>query len=245
MKPVEIDGTLAEGHSALGTVLLVYDLDWARAEREFKRAIELNPNLARAHREYAWYLIAIGRSDEALREVHRAQELDPLSAGTYSTLASMYYHTRQYDKVVEVARKELEMYPNNSSPYFWLAGAYERMDMYDETVAARQKEMTLSGESPEDVAALGHAYEDGGIEGTWQWELERLKDQATREDVPAFLLAYNYTLLGEKDQAFEWLEKGYEQTGWLMGFLKVEPVFDPLRSDPRFQDLIRRMKFPE
>ncbi len=171
-----------------------YELNWLSAEREFKRAIELNPNLARAHGEYAFHLIAIGRSDEALREAQRAQDLDPLSGVTYSTVQSIYMFARQYDRAIENSRKELEVHPDSANANRSLAWAYEAKGICDESVAARQKSMTLSGESAEDVAALRNAY---------------------------------------------------EQRAWGMWVLKADPWFDPLRCDPRFQDLLRRMNFPE
>jgi TolB-like protein len=245
MKALEIDETLAEAHVGLGSVLDRNDWDWAGAEREFKRAIELNPSFGRAHAMYAWDLMFVGRHDESIREAKRALELDPFSGHTYLTLAAThYYNKRQYDQSLEYAKRWIEMFPNSPSAYHWLANDYEAKGMYDEAIAARQRRMSLRGGKAEDVAALGHAYKVGGIRGVWRWDLERLKERSAREEVSPGGFAELYALLGEKDKAFEWLEKGYQQRDNEMAFIKAGPWYDNLRADPRFQDLLRRMNFP-
>ena len=244
-KALEIDDTLAQAHSMLAVAQYIHDWDWAGAEREFKRAIELNPNLAEAHGRYALYLMTVGRPDEAFRMANRALELDPMSPIMNQWLTILYRNARQYDQAIENGRKVIEILPNSPDMYLELSRNYEAKGMYDEAIAARQKSMTLQGESPEDVAALGHAYEVGGIRGAWRWQLERLKERSTREDIFPVAFARAYALLGENDQAFEWLEKGYEQHYPLMAYVKGDPGFDNLRSDPRYQDLLRRMNFPE
>jgi eukaryotic-like serine/threonine-protein kinase len=244
MKALEIDETLAEAHVGLGSVLDRNDWDWAGAEREFKRAIELNPSFGRAHAMYAWYSAMVGRADESIQEAKRAVELDPFSGHTIFTLTTMYSYARQYDQSLEHARRWLEMFPNSPAAYNWLGRNFEAKGMYDEAIAAWQKAMTLSGDKPEDVAALGHAYKVGGIRGVWRWRLERAKERSAREEVSPVDFAHFYALLGEKDKAFEWLEKGYQQRDHGMTFIKGYPAYDNLRSDPRFQDLLRRMNFP-
>ncbi len=245
MKALELDDSLAEAHVGLGSVLNRNDWDWAGAEREFKRAIELNPNFGRAHAMYAWHLILVGRHDEAVREAKRALELDPFSAHTYLTVAAAHHHRQEYDESLEYAQRFLEMFPNSTGPYRRLWVAFEAKGMYDEAVAARQKEMALRGEKAEDVAALGHAYKVGGIRGVWRWDLERLKERSARGKDVCGDLATTYALLGEKDKAFEWLEKGYQQRSHGMAFIRGHPAYDSLRSDPRFQALLRRMNFPD
>jgi TolB-like protein len=240
-KALEIDDTLAEGHYMLGTVLYLDDWDWAGAEREFKRAIELNPSSGDAHGQYAWYLMAIQRRDESLREAKRALELDPVSGTTNYTVSQMYYLARQYDQSLEIARKWIEIDPSSPIAHWSLFLAYEEKGTYDEAIAAWQKSMTLGGEKAEDIAAVGHAYEVGGIRGFWKWRLHR---ELTAQQVDLREVARAYAQLGEKDKAFEWLEKMYGQRYIGMVFLKVHPKWDPLRSDPRFQDLLRRMNFP-
>ena len=243
MKALTIDDTLAEPHVALGVVLNFDEWDWAGSEREIKRAIELNPNDGQAHAGYAWWLVEMGRQAESVREAKRAVELDPFSEDTINTLAAMYYFGRQYDQALEQAWKYVEMFPNHPGPYGRLTGILEANRMYDQEVAAWQKRMTLSGEKPEDVTALGRAYKVGGIRGAWRWDLERL-ERLPRDEYAAIDFAIRYASLGEKDKALDWLEKGYEGHAPLMVLIKADPSYDSLRSDPRFQDLLRRMKFP-
>jgi TolB-like protein/DNA-binding winged helix-turn-helix (wHTH) protein/Tfp pilus assembly protein PilF len=245
MKALELDDTLAEAHVGLGSVLDRNDWDWAGAEREFKRAIELNPSFGRAHAMYAFDLMLVGRGAESIREAKRALELDPFSAHSYLTITLMYYYNlRQYDQSLEYARKWLEMFPNNPGGYDWLANNLVAKGLYDEAIEARKKYMALRGEKPEDIAALGRAYEVGGIRGVWRWELERAKERSARAEVSPEYFANRYARLGEKDKAFEWLEKGYQQRDHEMAFVRGHPAYDKLRSDPRFQDLLRRMNFP-
>jgi TolB-like protein/DNA-binding winged helix-turn-helix (wHTH) protein/Tfp pilus assembly protein PilF len=245
MKALELDDTLAEAHVGLGSVLDRNDWDWGGAEREFKRAIELNPSFGRAHAMYAFDLMLVGRAAESIREAKRALELDPFSAHSYLTITLMYhYNLRQYDQSLEYARKWLEMFPNNPGGYDWLANNLVAKGLYDEAIEARQKWMTLRRERAEDIAALGRAYEVGGIRGVWRWELERAKERSARAEVSPEYFANRYARLGEKDKAFEWLEKGYQQRDHDMAFVRGHPAYDKLRSDPRFHDLLRRMNFP-
>jgi TolB-like protein/Tfp pilus assembly protein PilF len=243
MKALAIDDTLVEPHVALGDVLNFHEWDWAGSEREFKRAIELNPNSALAHGEYAWCLVDMGRQDESIREAKRAVELDPFSELAILALTSMYYEGRQYDQALQHARKWLEMFPNSLAAYHWLTLILEAKGMYDQELAAWQKVMMLRGEKPGDVAALRRAYNVGGIRGAWRWDLERLERLPPEEDVTA-AIASHYASLGEKDKALDWLEKGYEKHAPGMAPIKVDPSYDSLRSDSRFQDLLRRMNFP-
>ena len=243
MKALAIDDTLAEPHVALGDVLNFHEWDWAGSEREFKRAIELNPNSTLAHGEYAWCLADMGRQDESIREAQRAVELDPFSELAILSLASMHYHGRQYDQALQHAQKWLEMFPNSWAGYYWLTRILEAKGMYDQELAAWQRKMILGGEKPEDVAALGQAYKVGGIRGAWRWDIERLERLPPEQGAPAEI-ARHYASLGEKDKALDWLEKGFKEHAPVMATIKVDPSYDSLRSDPRFQDLLRRMNFP-
>jgi tetratricopeptide (TPR) repeat protein len=240
-RALAIDDTLSEAHVALGAVLQYHDWDWAGAEQELKRAIELNPNSGLAQGQYAWYLAFMGRQDESIREAKRAVQLDLFSPFAISTLSSIYYYGRQYDKALEQARKCIERFPDNLVANQWLTLILEANGMYDQEVAAWQKAMTLSGEKPEDVAALGRAYKGGGIRGAWRWDLERLERLPREEEVA---MAWRYACLGKRDKALEWLEKGYKEHAPGMAGIKTEPRLDSLRSDPRFQALLRRMNFP-
>ena len=243
MKAIVIDDTLAEPHVALGDVLNFHEWDWAGSEREFKKAIELNPNSALAHGEYAWCLVNMGRQGESIGEAKRAVELDPFSEFAILTLVGMYYEGRQYDQALQHAQKWLEMFPNSPAAYVWLIRILEAMGMYEQEIAAWQREMMLGGEKPGDVAALRRAYNVGGIRGAWRWDLERL-ERLPPEENASLAIARHYASLGEKDEALDWLEKGYEEHAPGMAMIKVDPSYDSLRSNPRFQDLLRHMNFP-
>jgi TolB-like protein/DNA-binding winged helix-turn-helix (wHTH) protein/Tfp pilus assembly protein PilF len=237
-RALEIDEALAEGHYAMGTVRFYGDWDWAGAEREYKRAIELDPGFVDADAKYALYLATIGRHDESLREAARILQLDPVSFGANHTMTMMYYFARQYDQAIEQAQKWIEIYPSSASAYYWLFQAYWGKGAYDNAIAAWQKDMILR-EEPEDPAAMGRAYKNEGMTGYWRLRVAR---ERRRGDV--WCLAFTYAQLGEKDRAFELLEKMYRERDPGTTLLRVEPFLDPLRSDPRFQDLLRRMNFP-
>jgi tetratricopeptide (TPR) repeat protein len=245
-KALEIDDALPEAHFSLAAHKFYYKWDWIGAETEFKRAIELNPSLVEAHQEYAWYLAAMGRFAEALAEAKRTQQLDPFSVPTNRTLGRVYYHARQYDQAIAQYRQMAELEPNDPRAHRWLAVVYEQTGKYEDAVTARQRAMILSGVPAEKVAdlvaELERAYSESGPKGYWMWRLERLKGRYARN--PSDTAAI-YARLGDRDQAFVWLEKLYAARRINMIWLKVNPLWDSLRSDPRFQDLLRRMNFPE
>jgi TolB-like protein/DNA-binding winged helix-turn-helix (wHTH) protein/Tfp pilus assembly protein PilF len=245
-KGIAIDDTLAEPHVALGLVLLYHDWDWTGAQRELKRAIELNPNLGLAHWVgYAWWLGFMGYQDEAIGEAKRGVELDPFSPGSCHSLASMYYFGHKYDEALAQIRKCVEMFPDNWPCYFWSTRILRATGLYDQEIAAGQKLLTLAGQ-PGDAASLGRAYALGGINGAKHWELQQAKKaRADRYEFAPIWLARLYASLGEKDTALDWLQRGYEEHDDQMYSIKVDPRFDSLRSDPRFQDLVRRMNFPQ
>lgn len=241
-KALEIDDTLAEAHLALSGVQFYLDWDWLEGEEEIKIAIALNQNLAEAHYEYAYYLMAMGRFEESIAEAKRALQLDPLSYQYEGTLAYMYYQARQYDQAIAGYQRMAELEPKKSGAYSGLARIYVQMGRYEDAVRTRQKAMTLSGTPPEEVEALGRAYSESGPKGYWMWRLEKLKGQYEHDP---YFTAQIYAQLGDKEQAFAWLEKAYEKHDGRIYTLKVEPLLDPLRSDSRFQDLLRRLNFPE
>ena len=244
MRALELDETLSEAHTSLARVLAVYDWDWPRAEKEFKRAIELNPRDALAHQWYGGYFELMGRRDEALAERKKALELDPLSLASNSELGLTYYFARDYDKAIEQFRMTLELDPNFPLATAQLPVNYELKGMYDQAIAGFQKLATQRGDTrwSNSLAGLGHAYAMSGKKAEARAVLAELKQRSQQEYVPADSIALVYAGLGEKDEAFTWLEKAYEDHAFKMAWLKVEPQWDSLRSDPRFADLLRRMR---
>jgi tetratricopeptide (TPR) repeat protein len=247
MRALELDETLAEAHTSLARVLAVYDWDWTGAEKEFKRAIELNPRYAIAHQWYGDYFEVTGRHNESIAEERRAVELDPLSLTISFELGTAFYYARDYDQAIQQFQKTLELDPNFPAVHAFLPAAYEQKGMYDEAIAGFQKGITPRGRSewPMTVPGLGHVYAVSGKKGDARTVLNELKQLSGQEYVPAYGIALIYAGLGEKDQAFAWLEKAYEEHSFKMAWLKVEPRWDSLRSDPRFADLLRRIGLPQ
>ncbi len=241
-RAIEIDDTLGEAHASLAFITLLHDWDWAGAERHFKRGIELNPNYAMAHHWYAVYLAHMGRHEEAMREAKRAQELDPLSLIVNMTPAVTLYLARRYDQAIEEVRKVLDMEANFPPAHNLLGLAYEQKGKYEEAILEHQKVIDLSAGSAEAEVAvkamIGHAYAVWGKRGE---AVKILNELLELRDVTPYSIAEIYVGLGEKDQAFEWLEKAYQKRNFQMVGLKVNPNFDSLRSDPRFTELLRRM----
>lgn len=248
MKALQLDSTLAEAHSTLGFSKLLFDLDWQGAEREFKRAIELNPGYANTRHWYALYLSMMGRHSEAIAEDRQAESLDPLSLIISADLAMEAFSSAgMYDQEMEQCRKTLEMDPDFAVAHACLSDGYMQKGMYDEAIVEMRKAIDLSGSSVVWVSRLGSTYALAGRRDKAIKILNKLKARSKREFVPAQLFAYIYAALGEKDQAFAWLEKAYEERSDIVVDLKtgpLQPVFDPLRSDPRFQDLMRRVGPP-
>jgi TolB-like protein/DNA-binding winged helix-turn-helix (wHTH) protein/Tfp pilus assembly protein PilF len=239
---LETDDSLAEAHTSLAYIRYVRDWDWSGAERQFKRAIELNPNYANAHQWYAEYLSAVGRHDKAIAEIKRAQELDPLSLIINAVGGWVFFKARQYDQAIEQCRKTLDMDPDFIPAHYYLGLAYVQKEMYGEAISHYQQAVTLSGTSTAIVGALGHAYAVSGKSG----EALKVIDELKRgRYVPSYKIALIFTGLGEKELAFAWLEKGYKERDFDMVWVKVDPMPDLLRSDPRFHSLRRRLNFPE
>jgi Flp pilus assembly protein TadD len=211
------------------------------AEREIKRAIELNPNYAITHERYAAYLRVMGRLDESIAEIKRAQELDPLSLNINAVVGSHFYYAQQYDQAIEQCQKTLEMDPNFAQAHFHLALAYEQKARYEAAIASLKKAITLSPNDPRFVSALGHAYAVSGQRGEAMKILNQLKDLSRQRYILPLEMAIIYAGLGEKEQTFEWLEKAYADRAWRLPDLKVDPRFDGLHSDPRFADLVKRV----
>ncbi len=242
MRALEIDDTLAEAHACLGGVRVYYDWDWPGAASELKRAIELSPNCASAHELYALHLELMGRLDEAMAEVERARELDPLSPAVCMDVGIRHYCARRYDNAIKQYLEVLEMTPAFPLVHYFLWMAYERKGMYDEALAQYQKMMSLSGHQ-ECGAALAEINARQGYRAVMQEQLKSIRELSARRFSLRWDVAAIYALLGEIDQAFDWLEKAYQDRISVLPWTKIEPRFDPLRSDPRYQALLRKMNF--
>ena len=247
IRALELDETLAEAHASLGRVLAAYDWDWTSAEKEYQRAIELNPRYATAHQWYGGYLAVMGRSNEAIAERKRAVELEPLSPILNFELGLAFYHARNYDQAIEQFQKTLELDQNFPSAHNFLPAAYQQKGMYNEALAEFKKAIPLTRGSEWTVsrAGLGYLYAATGKKSEARTVLNELKQASKQEYVPGTSIALIYAGLGEKDQAFAWLDKGYEQRSFQMQWIQLEPRWDSLRSDPRFESLMRRMGFPQ
>jgi serine/threonine protein kinase/Tfp pilus assembly protein PilF len=245
-KALEMDDTLAEARTTLAFAA-IFDWEWAAAEKGFQRAIELNPSYATAHHWYSLLLTWTGRHEEAIAEMKRAQDVDPLSLVIGTALAGTFYFARQYDQAIELYQKTLAMDENFYRAHSGLATAYLQKGMFEEAIAESQW-VPDRYPIPSTHAVFGRAYAMAGKTAEALEILDELKkvDENLRQkyDVSKSL-ATIYVALGEMDEALHWLEKAYEEGSANLVYLKVDPSFDAVRSDPRFQDLLRRMNFPE
>jgi serine/threonine-protein kinase len=241
-KALEIDETLAEAHSSLAVVKMDYEWDLPGAEREFKRAIELNPSYPSAHQWYGLLLMSRGQTEQALAETKRAQQLDPLSLIVDMGLGGLYIYARRFDEAIAYLEKVRELHPEAFQPDSNLAYVYEIKGMKDEAVASYLKSRTLAGDTAERIAALKAAYAVSGWKGYLQKRVDEMKEHARQKRyISPFSVALLYTQMGEKNQALAWLEKTYEERNYRLLFIKVDARLDSLRSEPRFLDLVRRI----
>jgi tetratricopeptide (TPR) repeat protein len=244
MKALELDDQLGEAHAALAAIVMDYDWNWPEAERHFSRAIELDAHYPTAHRLYSQYLSLMGRSDEAIAEAKRALDIDPLSLGANNTVGLAFYRARKFDQTVEYSRKTLEMDPNFVPARIMLGLAFLEQGLSDQAIAEFAKGRELSGNSPRLSALLAYSYARAGNTREARRILNDLNHLAAPEQVSPFDLAGVHIGLGNKDEAFKLLEISFRERAWMLGYLNVEPLFDPLRSDPRFTDLVRRVGLP-
>ena len=242
-KALRIDETLAEARISLAYANAAYDWNWLAAEKEYKRAIKLNPNYATAHHWYGEYLALMGRADEAAAELELAHELDPLSLIISAAVGWIYYLGRQHDKAIARFLKALELDPNFVQTRFALGLAYTQKSMFSEAIAEFLKVIAILGRDPGALAALGYTYGVAGDKTEAEKLLDELKEQSQRRYVAPYRVALICIGLGEKDQAFEWLEKGCEEHDLGLACLKVEAMADSLRSDPRYDELLGRVGF--
>jgi serine/threonine-protein kinase len=244
LRAVELDGDLAEARTALGMSILWNDWDWAAAEREIRRGVDLNPGSPLAHMAYASFLGSTGRHEESLVQINRAHELDPLSVTIRGVKAGRLLSARRYDEAIEEARSALELDPSAVQPRVWLGRGYLQKGMAGPAIAELEKAVDLSRRDSGPVAWLGFAYGIARQKEKAQGLLRELEQRFDRSYVSPSLVALVFVGLGDHDGAFQWLEKGYELRDSGLVRFKATPEFDPIRSDPRFADLVRRVGLP-
>ena len=238
-KAIELDEGLAEGHAALAYSLVDLDWDWIAAGKEFRRALELNPNSGPVHSTYALYLARQGRSDEAISEAERGLQLDPLSLTAHHIVAYCYYGAREYDKALDQIRKasELNLVTPDSWIHWTLGIIYRDKGNYEKAI----EEFRVLHDSPHFLGHMGNAYARAGRVKEASQIVSRLKDYVQQDGVGTYEVALIYAGLGDKDEAFAWLERSYKVRDKGLTYLKLDPGMDPLRSDPRFQRLLHRV----
>jgi tetratricopeptide (TPR) repeat protein len=238
---LRIDDTVADAHTALAVGAYFFEWNWSAAEREFRRAIELDPTSAYTYHWYSHYLMSMGRTEESLAAGRRALELDPVDLPVNAHQGWYFLWTHQYDQAIGPLQKTIDMNPMFTVAQWYLGLVYEQKGALESAVAQFEKCVQLSGGSPSMVALLGHAYAAANRRAEAEATLGQLAAQAKQRYVPPYPIAAIYAALGEKDEAFAWLEKAYEGRDSWMDYLKLDPRFDSLRSDVRFGDLLRGM----
>jgi TolB-like protein/Tfp pilus assembly protein PilF len=242
LKALEIDHSLAEAHAALALATM-YHYDFLAAEREFERAIELNPRYLPAHQLLGWFLCVMDRYEEAYAELQRAIRLDPLLSVPNAFLGFVYFYARRYDQAIDQCQKTLELDSNSGPAQAFLGWAYSRKSLHEAAIPVLRKACDLwPGSTP--IGMLGEAYAAAGRRDEALKVLEQLDQLSKQRYVTPYVVSRIYATLGQKDEAFHWLETAYRQQAEWMVLLKVNPCFDDLRPDARFQDLLRRMNFP-
>ena len=244
LKALEFDDTLAEAHSSLGQVYEA-EGDWAGTEREFKRGLTLNPSLVVAHMRYSYFLTKLGRHEEALAEAKRARELDSLSPLMNASLGQALYHAHRFDESQQVLLKTLELDPNFPGVHITLASTYAAKEMFRESIEEVQKAAGFSSADVMIRAPLGYSYAKSGRRSDAEKILKDLKAESQRKYVSGYFVSWVCIGLGKNDEAIQWLERAYQQKDYQLTWMGAEPLLDPLRSDPRFRDLLRRLGLPQ
>jgi len=244
LKALEKDNTLGEAHGYLAVAWLHNDLDWSEAEKEFKRALELNPSLAMIHHLYAHHLMALGRAEESMAEVKLASELDPF-AWDHSLCSGWHcLFSSDHDDAIEIALQSVKVNPKDAWARIILGWAYEQKSMIKEAIAEFQMALGNWKDSSIPLAGLGHAHGVSGHRTDAQEILGKLLERSKRTYVPAYDIAVVYVGLGDKDQAFDWLAKALEERSGFLVYIKCDRRFDVLRSDPRYEALLKRIGLP-
>jgi serine/threonine-protein kinase len=242
-KALELDDSLAEVHTTLGAISMFLDLDWVTAEHEYQKAIQLNPNYPESYEVYSYLLSCTGRLDEGIDMAKRGLEVDPLSVALSDDVAGAYYWAHRYDEAIAQGNKSTELDPTHAASYLFIGEAYDRKANYAEAIAFYQKSIGLSERTTNLLGLLGHSYALAGRRNEALKILAELNELSQTKSVSPYDLALIHTGLGEKEKAIELLKRAYEdRAGWIIS-LKVEPMFDSLRSEPGFVELERKMNY--
>lgn len=245
-KALQLDQALSEAHGSLGYLNWQFGWDWQAAEKELRYAVELNSNSIRGHESLVWFLAWSGRREEALAEVGKLKQLDPAYPFIPLQESGVYYHLRDYKSLVEAGEKSVAGYPNGWQSHYFLAVGYEASGRPAQAIPEYQRAVELSEADTDTIAGLAHAYTVAGKRTEAAKILLELQTRSKTDYVSPYMIGVIYAGLGNKDRAFEFLEKAYQEKSPDMAyFLKADLRLDPLRSDPRFQDLLRRMNFPQ
>jgi len=246
LKALATDEALAEAHASLALVRFWYDWDWTGAEIAFKRAIDLNPSYATAHQWYSWFLVAMGRYNESIAAGNRALELDPLTPACNMALGKSYYFSRRYDDSIHRCRHTLELDPNFIPARFFLGQAFEQKGEYAEALKHYEQAVQSTGSFLLGRAIMAHAHAAAGNRGFAEQVLESLLESSRKADAysPSYGIALVYLGLKDRARALDWLDLAFEERFIWLAYLEVDPVFDGLRQDFRFKQLVTRMRFP-
>lgn len=244
LKALELDEQNAEAHTSLAVLKAWYEWDWTGAEREYRRALELNPNYSTAHQWYSLLLAALGRHQEAISEMKQAQRLEPLSIIIAADLGLVYAFAQQFDEAIPHFKRALEMSPNFAYARRELGKVYVQKGMYQEALTEFQKLVAAEGRHPTTLVDIGYIYGVMGQKGEARKILNELLERAQKEFVPPMILACVYGAIGERDQAFQFIKQEYEQHSDRIINLKTNYMLTPLRSDPRFAHLLQRVGLP-
>lgn len=237
---LQIDDNQPEAHTSLGWIKAFVDWDWPGSEKEFRRAVDLQPNYPTAHHWYSHYLAAVGLLDDSLAEIRKAHQLDPFEVNIDDWLGTILYYAGRYDEAIAQRQKTMELYPHTAPAQLSaISTILGRQGKPDAAVESQRKSQTLA-DDPKFAGTLGQVYASSGYSGYLKKRIEHIISISARGSEPALSLAYLYSSLGDKDAELHWLERAVERRdAWL--YLKADPAYDNVRSDPRFQTLIRRM----
>jgi adenylate cyclase len=244
MAALKLDPDLAEAHTPLAAVLWLHDWQWEEAQAEFKRSLELCPTYATANHWYADYVMTMGRHEEAMDRMKKTQDLDPLWLIINVAVGWAFYHARRYDEAIEQLRRTIDLDPNYPMAYWLLGLLLRKTGSYELAITEGEKGVKLSGGSPLMRAALAHTFGAAGKTAEARQILDDLTKLAKQKYVASYIFAGIHIGLGENDRALEYLEKSYEEHSHWLIYLHIDPSMDGLRSNPRFQDLLRRVGLP-